>query len=603
MIYQHPEVGAFYNEKFTTFRVWAPAKEQVALVLDGQLHSMEKDLRGVWAAEVQGVKPAARYKFRIGGNAFPDPSSLSQPYGVHGDSVVVDRNYPWTDFSWKGIPLGHMIIYEIHVGTFSSERTFEGIIKKLSYLRDLGINAIEIMPVAQFPGDRNWGYDGVFPFAVQDSYGGPTQLKQLVDEAHRYGIAVILDVVYNHQGPEGNYFSEFGPYFSERYKTNWGAAINFDGPYCDGVRNFYWQNALMWLNEFHIDGLRMDAVHAIWDFSAPHFVEELTAKVHTLEMQTGRKKVLVAEFDLNNPRYILPKTKGGYGMDGQWMDEFHHALHSVVTGEKNGYYEDFGEVTHLAKAFRDSYVYTGQYSVHRKRNFGVLPIDAPYSQFVVFAQNHDQVGNRFLGERLSSLASFEQLKLAAATYLLSPHVPMLFMGEEYGEQNPFQYFISHTDPGLVELVREGRKKEFAYFKTEHDVPDPFAQETFDTCMLSWDTAKDERRLLLEWYKMLIRFRKERKAMQNKERKSLIVLPVDSQKAIAFEKSYGSDRILVLLNFDSQAATITSPLNRSARCILDSSDKQWGGQRPSSTECIPANGEILVDGFSAMIFEI
>jgi maltooligosyltrehalose trehalohydrolase len=442
----------------------------------------------------------------------------------------------------------------------------------------------------------------VFPFAVQSSYGGANGLKQLVNESHRHGIAVILDVVYNHQGPEGNYFSEYGPYFTGKYKTGWGQAINFDDAWCDGVRNYYWQNALMWLDEFHVDGLRMDAVHAIWDFSAHHFIEVLTAKVKDLEKARGRQKVLIAEFDLNNPRYISPPSKGGYGMDGQWIDEFHHALHALVTGEVDGYYEDFGSASHLGRSLQDSYVYTGQYSVHRKKFFGRLPEDTTFDQFVVFAQNHDQVGNRMLGDRLSTQLSFEALKLTAATFLLSPHVPMLFMGEEYGEKNPFQYFISHTDKELVEQVRKGRREEFSYFKWEGEVPDPQSEKTFEQCVLTWDVdASDETRALFRFYKHLIEFRKSRTAMRGIRRDTLRVLSA-AGNVISFERTFQDDYLLIILNFNKMPASFRATQNGQVTKIFDSASSEWNGPGETLPADVGSNQTITLNPESVLIFE-
>ncbi|MBT1701425.1 malto-oligosyltrehalose trehalohydrolase [Fulvivirgaceae bacterium PWU4] len=604
MNYQYPDVGAFCeSNNAASFIVWAPERKHMDVVLGDKLFPMEKDHRGYWRKRLNDVPAGTPYLFRVDKEkTLPDPASMSQPQGVHGPSVVTDRSFRWTDLSWKGIALGDMVIYELHVGTFTAKGTFEGVVEKLPYLQALGVNAIELMPVAQFPGTRNWGYDGVYPFAVQHSYGGVTGLKRLVDEAHKQGIAIILDVVYNHLGPEGNYFAEYGPYFTDKYKTFWGSAINYDDAWCDGVRQYYFQNALMWLNDFHIDGLRLDAVHAIWDFSARHFIEELNAKVRALETHTGRKKVLIAEFDLNNPRYIRPPSKGGYGLDGQWIDEYHHALHALVTGETNGYYEDFGEASHLACSLRNSYVYTGQYSVHRKRNFGVVPLDTAYSQFVVFAQNHDQVGNRFLGDRLTAQLSFEALKLVAAVCLLSPHVPLLFMGEEYGEKNPFQYFISHTDKELVEQVRAGRKKEFAYFNLEGEAPDPQAEETFRKCVLSWNHEHDrDAALMLAYYQFLIDFRKTRKAMKAMERSSVIVLPAADEKVIWFEKRCGSDRLLIVFNFNKQNVTLINPVERAVRRIFDSASRQWNGTSEESSGTDKGK-PFTIQAQSAVIFE-
>ena len=606
MTYQYPDVGAFYEgNNQTSFIVWAPDREHLDVVVEDKIFPMAKDERGYWRVTLADVPPGTAYFIRINKkNTFPDPASLSQPHGVHGPSVVADRFYSWTDSSWKGIPLGDMIIYELHVGTFTASGNFDGVISKLDYLKSLGINAIELMPVAQFPGERNWGYDGVFPFAVQHSYGGYAGLKKLVDEAHNHDIAVILDVVYNHQGPEGNYFSAYGPYFTDKYKTFWGDAINFDDAGCDGVRHFYWQNALMWLSEFHIDGLRMDAVHAIWDFSAKNFVEVLREKVAALESQTGRKKVTIAEFDLNNPRYIDPLSRGGYGLDGQWMDEFHHALHSLVTGEVNGYYEDFGEPYHFAKSLKDSYVYTGEYSKQRKKHFGKLPKGNPYSQFVVFAQNHDQVGNRLSGERLTQQLSFEGLKLTAASFLLSPHVPMLFMGEEYGEKNSFQYFISHTDEKLVTQVREGRKKEFSYFKWSGEVPDPQGEDTFRQCILSWDHDRDPKaKMLLAYYKFLIHFRKAKVAMKGVERDSVTVLPVSGEAIISFERRFQNDYVLVVLNFSKHKADFDLPLSQPLKKIFDSSTVEWSGPGEITPRQLKGNKPFTMNPQSAVIFEL
>jgi maltooligosyltrehalose trehalohydrolase len=609
MIQSFPNVGAQYHNGLASFTVWAPLKKNVELVIgENKEHfiPMQLDEFGYWNITVETIKPGSAYWFNIDNEVIlPDPASRSQPLGIHGPSEVLDSSFEWTDQPWSGLPLKDMVIYELHVGTFSPEGTFDGVIGKLSYLKELGVNAIELLPVAQFPGSRNWGYDGVYPFAVQHTYGGPNGLKNLVNQAHQQGIAIILDVVYNHLGPEGNYFMNYAPYFTDKYKTFWGKAMNFDDAYCDGVRNFYWQNALMWLDEFHIDGLRLDAVHAIWDFSARHFIEELVSKVRALQSESGKEKVLIAEFDLNNPRYIIGKDKGGYGMDGQWVDEFHHALHSLITGERDGYYEDFGEVQHLVKALESGYVYTGEYSKHRRKHFGVFPENCTYGQFVVFSQNHDQVGNRKLGDRLTNQLSFEALKLVAATYLLAPQVPMLFMGEEYGERNPFQYFISHTDESLIEMVRKGRREEFAHFKWEGEVPDPQNEETFLKCKLSWNYNSDKyQRKLLDLYTFLISFRKQRLAYQGKDLGSVYIYNAGLGKVIAFEKSYETDRILVILNFDKSPAPfrLTSKASPPSQKIFDSSALKWLGPGEITFSKFNGNNEILLHPESFVIFE-
>lgn len=603
MSYQYPSVGAKLENNSATFTVWAPLCKNVALLLNEQELPMQMDERGFWTATKKNVQHGERYTYKLDNDkSFPDPASRWQPEGVHQPSAVADTFFHWTDDTWKGISLEEMIIYELHVGTFTAEGTFEGVVSKLDYLVDLGINTIEIMPVAQFPGTRNWGYDGVYPYAVQHSYGGITGLKHLVNEAHRRGIAVILDVVYNHLGPEGNYFQEYGPYFSDKYKTFWGKAINLDDAWCDGVRAFYIGNALQWLDEFHIDGLRMDAVHALWDFSARHFIEELCQKVKALEARKRRKMILIAELDLNNPRYIQSSGKGGYGMDGQWIDEFHHALHALVTKEVNGYYEDFGATNHLVKSLLDSYVYTGEYSIHRKKQFGVKPTETTYGQFVVFSQNHDQVGNRLLGDRLTKQLSFEALKLVASTVLLSPHVPLLFMGEEYAEENPFQYFISHSDEALIESVRKGRKEEFKYFNWEGDIPDPQSERRYQECRLSWK-LDGARRSIWEMYKALITIRKTHAAFKSRQRADLKMIDISFDRVVAFERKDHGHRVVILLNFNQKQMSVTLPFENSLKRIFDSSSREWGGPGVVCGEVINRNEPILMNRESALVFEI
>jgi maltooligosyltrehalose trehalohydrolase len=576
-----------------TFSVWAPFKNSVSLSIltpEPTTHEMKKDEQGYWKVNVPGVQAGTRYQYLLDDELLrPDPASRYQPEGVHGPSEVIDPgSFKWSDDDWKGLDLSSMIIYELHTGTFSPQRNFQGVISRLEYLRSLGVNAIEIMPIAQFPGNRNWGYDGVFPFAVHNTYGTVNGLKELVNAAHKRGIAVILDVVYNHLGPEGNYLGDFGPYFTDKYKTPWGKAINYDDAWCDAVRAYYIQNALMWLEEFHIDGLRMDAVHAIWDTGARHFTEELSELVD----QLPGKKFLIAEIDYNSPRYITPREKGGYGMHGQWIDEFHHALHSVLTKEVNGYYADFGGLAPLAKSFRDSYVFTGEYSKVRNRNFGVAPSNNNYDQFVVFSQNHDQIGNRMMGDRRSTLVSFEALKLSAAVTLLSPHVPMLFMGEEYGETNPFQFFCSHSDEELIAAVRKGRKEEFASFAWEGEVPDPQSETTYNNSMLSWKT---EGSILLEYYRYLIAFRKTRKAFANYSRNSVNV----RMHGLMLVVERGN--LLLLFNFGEQDASYQCKGNLEKK--FDSAAAIWNGPGATAPDENTETGIISLPPLSAVVYEI
>lgn len=600
MKFQAKPVGAFTTGRETEFTVWAPFRQSVEVLIEGREPEYLQAVDfGYFSKKIADVGAGARYWFRLDEKeTYPDPASKFQPDGVHGPSEVVSCDFSWTDHNWKGMECRDMIIYELHVGTFSSGSDFEGIIDKLPYLKDLGITAIELMPVAQFPGNRNWGYDGVYPFAVQNSYGGPMGLKKLVNAAHETGIAVVLDVVYNHQGPEGNYLGAFGPYFTSHYHGPWGDAINFDGEYSDGVRNFYLQNALMWLNEFHIDALRLDAVHAIYDFAAPHIMEVLADKVRLLEKKTGVRKTLIAEMAFNNPRYINRTDIGGYGLDAQWSDEFHHALHALVTNDRMEYYSDFGNVQDLAEAYAHSYVYTGRYSVHRKRDFGVKPEHNTFDQFVIFAQNHDQIGNRMLGERLSVLISFEAIKLSAAAYLLAAQIPLLFMGEEYGETNPFQYFVSHSDKKLIAAVREGRKREFGGHFHSGEAPDPESEELFDQARLSFSFRENRQSaLLLDYYKFLIALRKNHSAMQSRDRYAVFVHPVQN-KLLAFERKAVGGHLLVILNFDTDKLLWTGALPENSYLLFDSSDKKWGGPGLDRS-----SNPLVINPQSAVIFSL
>ena len=523
-------IGASLNGSQATFTVWAPLSLKVVLELKRdngrpapEFIPMRQEERGYWRIAADNVRIGDRYGFCLDdSHAYPDPASRWQPDGVHGISAVADgQSYHWQDAGWRGIPLRDTVVYELHVGTFTPEGTFEAVIGKLDHLVDLGVNTLEIMPVAQFPGGRNWGYDGVYPFAVQDTYGGADGLKTLVDACHQRGVAVCLDVVYNHMGPEGCYLSVFGPYFAKKYDTLWGRPLNYDDAYSDEVRNYFIQNALMWLDEFHIDALRLDATDHILDISSKHFLTELGEEVRKLERKNGRPYVLVAERDLNDLAVLQPLDQNGHGFDGQWLDNFHHALHVAATGDQSHYYADYNGLEHLSKAMQRSYVYDGQYSPMRKRTHGVPVGDHGFDRFVAFAQNHDQVGNRLLSDRLSAMVSPPMLRVVAGTYLLSPHVPLLFMGEEYGETNPFHYFVSHTDHDLIQAVREGRRKEFEGFHQEGTAyKDPQSQETFEQSKLSWDLDAPGRRDLLNFYRRLIVLRKSESACRNFARDSV-----------------------------------------------------------------------------------
>lgn len=498
------------------FRVWAPASSQVEVVLGSTRHLMERFDGGWWQVDVPGVRPGTDYSFSVdGGPGRPDPRSPWQPYGVHGLSRTVDHGaFPWTDQRWQAPPLAAAVLYELHIGTFSPEGTFDGAIQRLDHLVELGVTHVEILPVAEFYGSRGWGYDGVDLFAPKHSYGGPEGLKRLVDACHAKGLGVVLDVVYNHLGPSGNYLSEFGPYFTSQHKTPWGNALNFDGPHSDEVRRFFCDNAVMWLRDYHFDGLRLDAVHAIVDTSAIPFLEQLATEVDELKAHLGRHLVLIAESDLNDPRVVRPWEIGGFGIDAQWSDDVHHAIHSVLTGERAGYYADFGTLADLAVAVKQPYVYANRHSSVRQRRHGRPTLGLSGSKFVVFLQNHDQCGNRARGERMSQLVSHDRAKIGAALMLLSPFVPMLFQGQEWAASSPFQYFVDYADePELARAIAEGRRSEFSSFGWRPDeVPDPRDEATFRCSLLNWDELKLERHAgMLSWYRQLIQLRRDTNA--------------------------------------------------------------------------------------------
>ena len=615
-------IGAWWRPTGSEFTVWAPLARRLELLIEltsleedpqkdaaifyhagrpYRSHSMSAAGGGYWRAEVS-VPLRTRYYYRIDGERIcPDPASFCQPRGVHGPSELIEhKTISWTDEKWKGLPLRDMIIYELHTGCFSSTHDFNGVVAKLDYLADLGINAIELMPLAQFPGERNWGYDGVYPFSIQPSYGGVDQFGKLVNAAHAKGIAVIVDVVYNHFGPEGAYVTAFAPFFTDKYKTPWGKALNFDDRGSDGVRNYFLQHARMLLEDHHVDGLRLDAVHAIMDFGARHFMQQLKELATAIGERTGRHKVLIAESDLNDPRYINPLSKGGYNLDGQWVDEFHHALRAYMTGERHAYLEDFGELSHLGCAFTHTYVYGGVYSQHRDRTFGAKAIQNTYDQFVVFSQNHDQVGNRVDGGRLTAVLSQEQLKLVAGTVLLSPYVPLLFMGEEYGEKNPFQYFVSFTDPELISSIRDGRKREFAGFVRGGEIPDPEAAETFLRSNLSWRKGSDEGAALLGFYRHLIAFRKQRPAMQARTRDSFAVHGCENG-LLYFERTSGQDSVLVFLNFHSATSAAGNKTGGTLHLWIDSSSSKWLGPSVDSQATVEADAMIKIPPHSCLVF--
>jgi maltooligosyltrehalose trehalohydrolase len=595
-----PLGAAYLGDGRCTFCVWAPLsrKVEVHVLSPGeQVCGLDRDQKGYHRGVLEDVEPGSRYVYRLdGGKERPDPASRFQPEGVHGPSQICRSDFPWEDSAWAGLPLEDYIVYELHVGAFTEEGTFEAVIPHLDELKDLGIMALELMPVAQFPGERNWGYDGVYPFAVQNSYGGPGGLKKLVNACHRKGLAMVLDVVYNHLGPEGNTLWDYGPYFTDRYKTPWGSAVNFDGSESDHVRRFFIENAFYWIHEFHVDALRLDAVHAIFDFSAFPFLEELAQRVHQEEERPGRGIYLIAESSLNDTRLIRTPEQGGFGLDAQWNDDFHHALHTLLTGERSGYYQDFETLHHLAKAFREGFVYSGEYSSFRRRRHGRSSKDIPAHRFVVFAQNHDQVGNRMMGERLSVSVSFDALKLCAGCVLLSPFIPLLFMGEEYGEKASFPYFVSHSDPRLIESVRKGRKEEFAAFTWRGEPPDPQKEETFLAAKLdrSLKSGK-ENRTLFGFYKELIGLRKQNEPLAHLSKKSMDVVTMEQEEILLVRRWKGIEEWAVVFHFGKKKTSRAVPLPEGRWTKrLDSADGQWLGPGSLVQEEIDSAHEVPLE---------
>jgi maltooligosyltrehalose trehalohydrolase len=545
------------------FSVWAPNARSVDLVLREQRVALAPLADGYWQTEVT-ADTRQGYRYSIdGADPVPDPRSRWQPDGVHGASHVLEAE--WLEpaasrvhMEFRAVPLSEAIIYELHLGTFTPEGTYAAAQGKLAYLAELGITHVELMPLATFPGRRGWGYDGVDLFAPFPAYGTPSELAAFVRACHAAGLAVLLDVVYNHLGPDGNYLAQYGPYFTDRYKTGWGAAINYDGPQSDEVRRFVIDNALMWLGDYGFDGLRLDAVHAIFSFEAVNVLEELSIAVKALGKELGRAFVLIAESDLNDPRLVHAHSRGGYGLDAHWADDFHHALHRYFTGEADGYYADFHGLEDIDTALRDGYVYQGKYSVHRGRRHGRPPVGVEVHQLVVSAQNHDQIGNRAQGERLSMLLGIPQLKAIAALTILSPFVPLLFQGEEWGAHTPFLYFTDHEDHELGRLVAEGRSREFSAFRWQGAVPNPQEADTFTRSKLNWSELSQPRHAeLLQWYREVIRIRRDKVVMPREG------LASSNRAVTAFDAEAGwltfvHNGVLAVFNLQDLAQSVPHP---------------------------------------------
>lgn len=505
------------------FSVWAPRAGSVVLKIGETKYPMEAGDRGWWIVRVDQAGTGSDYGFLLDDDAklYPDPRSMWMPNGVHGASRVYGTGaFKWTDERWNAAPLASGVIYELHIGTFTLEGTFDAAIGKLKHLVDLGITHVELMPVAEFPGDFGWGYDGVALFATRELYGGPDGLKRFVDACHAQGLAVLLDVVYNHFGPVGNYTGRFGPYTTNRHWSPWGDAVNLEFEESEEVRRFFCDNAMMWMREFHIDGLRLDAVHEYVDRSAINFMEQLAAETEKLSAELGRRLVLIAESDLNDPRVVRSRESNGYGMDAQWSDDFHHALFTVLHDgdEGKGYYVDFGSMKDLAKALTSVFVYDGVYSAHRRKIHGRPVEQLSMHRFVGFIQNHDQVGNRATGDRLEHIIGLERAKAALGLVMTAPFVPMIFQGEEFAASSPFQYFAHHEDEAMARSVSEGRKREFASFGWPPDViPDPENRETFQRSKLIWDEVSENGHAeMLEWCRKLIALRRSAPGLSDGE---------------------------------------------------------------------------------------
>jgi maltooligosyltrehalose trehalohydrolase len=586
-----PTLGAVLgDENCCEFRVFAPEIKAVEVHLHGEndrFISMARVEHGYFRAVVEDVMPGQLYTYRLDGGAeFPDPASRSQPEGVKGASQVIDRRYLWREENWAGLSLKDYIIYELHIGTFSPEGTYQGTMALLDNLVDLGITAVELMPVAQFPGAWGWSYDGVFLFAPHNTYGTPDDFKALIDACHEKGLAVILDVVYNHFGPEGNVLPNYAPYTRPIYRGPWGDAVNVDGPHSDEVRKFFIENAIMWLNEYHIDALRLDATHFIYDFSPYTFLEELVDQVELYCQHSQRHVYLIAEDDRNLSRLVLSRRESGIGMHAQWLDDFHHALHTNVIGENYAYYRDFGKFWQLEQTFREGFIYTGQYASNRKRRHGTSSAAVPADRFIVFLQNHDQIGNRMPNDRITQIFSHEQFKLAIGAVLISPYIPMLFMGDEYGETAQFEYFISYEDQQLVEAVRKGRVNEFGFLMPPGtNPPDPVSEEAFLKSKLDHSLRqKGVHRVLLDYHKTLIALRKSTPALAEPDKLRLEVSDHVPELVLYVRRWKDDSEVFAALSFNQEEVTLNLPVPGGKwRKQFDSSDPRWDAKSDLSTK--------------------
>ncbi len=572
-------VGAIYHQPNCEFTVWAPNATNVKLALeDGkQLVDMTSLGNGYWATQLK-VEPKLEYMFKLDSNpSKPDPASHFQPKGVFGPSKVVDHEkYVWKDNSWRGLEFKDLVFYEVHVGTFTPQGTLNAMKERIAELADFGVTAVELMPVTQFSGNRGWGYDGVFPFALQNTYGEPDDLKALVDECHKHHLAVFLDFVYNHIGPEGNILEDYAPYFTNKRMTTWGPTLNIDSSNGSGVRNYFLENTLHWFRDYHIDGIRLDAILWIVDNSPKHFLAELNQAVKKYSQETGRQMYMIAETGYNEPTVLTSSEAGGYGFDAQWLDDYHHALFSALTGENRSYYVDFTKIEHLADALTDAYVYVKKPPEFRRRKPEESFRQIPASKLVVFSQNHDQIGNRLQGDRLTAISGLEAAKVAAGLVLLSPYIPLIFMGEEYGETTPFLFFTNYQDKGLGEAIREGRKKEFTDFHWTGNVPDPQNIECFTKSKIKWEKrSQGVNSKIAEYYKALISLRKNVPVFQvDKDRK---IKTVNIQgNVLLVEKQKNTSKAHIIANLGKETQTLQIQFEANSQKVLDSTNPFFAG---------------------------
>lgn len=597
-------VGADYQKGNCDFTVWAPNAAEVKLTFRDNKQSigMTKTGNGYWTARLEQVKPETEYMFKLdGAQAKPDPASHYQPKGVFGPSQVIDHErYCWKDNGWQGLEFKDLIFYEVHVGTFTPEGTFRAMQTRIGELAEFGVNAVELMPVTQFSGSRGWGYDGVFPFAVQNSYGTPDELKALVDECHSYGVAAFLDLVYNHIGPEGNILNDYAPYFTNERMTVWGPSLNVEGPYSDGVRNYFLENTLHWLRDYHFDGARLDSILWITDSGTKHFLAELNQTVNRYSQEAGRRLYMIAETGYNEPAVLTSTEAGGYGFDAQWLDDFQHVLFSLLTGENQSYYKDFTKLEYLAEALTDAYVYVKKPPEFRRRRPEETFRHIPPYRFVVFSQNHDQIGNRLNGERLMEISGFEAAKVAAGLVLLSPYVPLLFMGEEYGETSPFLFFTDYQGKELAGAIKEARKREFADFHWTGEVPDPQNPESFFKSKIKWEKrSQGLTGKIADYYKTLIGLRKSVPSLQPGSDRGIKTVTTQG-RVLLIEKQKNTSKTLIIANLCKETQTIQTRLEDGFKKILDSNNPVFGGSKQELPEKPEPN--MTLPGFCFAVYQ-